>query len=70
MYNYHPVDGNPILLHAEEVLGTIINNKLSMNYLFDNKIKKYMLMKNTTTIFMKNWLALLLLAATTVVPWN
>ncbi|MDO4216838.1 MAG: fibronectin type III domain-containing protein [Bacteroidales bacterium] len=27
-------------------------------------------MKNTTTIFMKNWLALLLLAATTVVPWN
>lgn len=50
MYNYHPVDGNPILLHAEEVLGVIINNKLSMNYLFDNKIKKYMLMKNTTTI--------------------
>lgn len=41
-----------------------------MNYLFDNKIKKYMLMKNTTTIFRKNWLALLLLAATTVVPWN
>lgn len=27
-------------------------------------------MKNTTTIFRKNWLALLLLAATTVVPWN
>lgn len=41
MYNYHPVDGNPILLHAEEVWGIIINNKLIMNYLFDKKIKIY-----------------------------